>query len=72
MLWVLWNISEKPNAAIAIFQKGEFIISYSEDKDTSGKYDAMAQSRPFYFSSTESLVKDFDYRKGKISKPLNQ
>ena len=71
-LLVLWNINEKPNAAIAIFQKGEFIINYSQDKDTSGKYDAMAQSRPFYFSGTKSLVKDFDYRKGKISKMLKQ
>lgn len=69
-LLVLWNMNEKPNAAMAIFQKGEFIINYSEDKDTSGRYDAMAQSRPFYFSGTESLFKDFDYRKGKISKML--
>lgn len=72
VLLVLWNMNQKPDAAVAMFQKGEFVINYSEGKDTSGKYDAMAQSKPFYFSGAESLVKDFDYRKGKISKMLKQ
>ncbi|HEX8141297.1 MAG TPA: hypothetical protein VF553_01800 [Pyrinomonadaceae bacterium] len=72
VLLVLWNMNQKPHATVAMFQKGEFIINYSEDKDASGKYDAMAQGQPFYFSGTERLVKDFDYRKGKISKMVKQ
>jgi hypothetical protein len=71
VLLVIWNMNEKPNTSVSMFQKGDFVISYSSAKDSSGKYDGMAQGKPFYFSGRENLVLDFDYRKGNISKSIS-
>jgi hypothetical protein len=68
LLIVIWDMKDKPQATASVFQKGDFVISYSSTKDKSGKYDGMAQGKPFYFPGKENFGLDFDYRKGSISK----
>jgi hypothetical protein len=56
----LWNITETPNSAMSLFKEGRWGVIYDKRKDTTGKYDAMAQDVPFYYSDKYDAVRDFD------------
>jgi tetratricopeptide (TPR) repeat protein len=55
----LWNISQKPKEAQAIFEQNGFGIIYNSAKDIQKKYDSMAQGKPFYFSGKGDI--DINY-----------
>jgi hypothetical protein len=59
----LWTIDEKPRSAFSLFKQGGWAVIYDSGKDTSGKYDAMAQDVPFYYSNQDDAVRDFDTRR---------
>lgn len=60
---VSWNLKEKLEKPIMVFQKGDFTISYFEG----AKYNAVATGKVFYLSASENITKDFDYTKGEIT-----
>jgi hypothetical protein len=55
----LWNISEKPSLAQSFFKEGHWGILYAGRKDSTGKYDTMAQDFPFYYSGKDDAARDF-------------
>jgi hypothetical protein len=56
----LWNIADKPSHPMASFKEGDWFVAYAGQKDSTGKYDTMAQGRPFYSAGREDAVKDFE------------
>jgi hypothetical protein len=58
----LWSIREKPSHAPSAFRQGSWGVMYAGHTDSTGKYDTMAQDKPFHVSSTEELTRDFDTR----------
>jgi hypothetical protein len=62
-LAVSWNTKEKFKKPILLFKKGDFVITYYEG----AQYNAVSTSRPFYYSGTEIITKDFDFTKGVIT-----
>lgn len=62
LIHFLWNIAGKPRDAESCFKQGNWIVLYARHKDTTGKYDTMAEDRPFYFSATRDTVRNFDNR----------
>jgi hypothetical protein len=52
----LWNIREKPSQWISMTKDQQFAILYAGHKDETGRYDTMAQSRPFEFSGKQDVV----------------
>jgi len=56
----LWNLSEKPKHPETVFKEGQWWIVYAGRKDSTGKYDTMAQDSPLYYSGYEDVVRDFD------------
>jgi len=56
----LWNISEKPSQAQSLFKEGHWGIIYAGEKDSTGKYDTMAQDFPFYYSGRDDVARDFE------------
>jgi hypothetical protein len=68
-LVVSWNTNEKFKKPVLAFKKGDIVVTYYEG----APYNAVATGKPFYFSGTESVTKDFDFTKGVITNetPLN-
>ena len=58
----LWNIRKKPSHAPSGFKEGHWVVMYAGYKDSTGKYDTMAQDKPLHFSGSEALTRDFDAR----------
>jgi hypothetical protein len=56
----LWNISEKPSSAPSLFKEGHWGVMYAGEKDSTGKYDTMAQDPPFYYSGRNDAARDFE------------
>ena len=56
----LWNISEKPSPAQSLFKEGQWGVVYAGRKDSTGKYDTMAQDVPFYYSGKDDAARDFE------------
>ena len=56
----LWNMSEKPSSAQSLFKEGRWGVIYAGRKDTTGKYDTMAQDFPFYYSGANDAARDFE------------
>ncbi len=56
----LWNISEKPSPSQSLFKEGRWGVVYAGRKDSSGKYDTMAQGFPFYYSGKDDAAMDFE------------
>jgi len=54
----LWNIGKKPTHAETSFLQGRWVVMYAGHKDSSGKYDTMAQDGSFFFSGREDSVRD--------------
>ena len=54
----LWNIGKKPSQSM--FSQGRWTVMYSSQKDSTGRFDTMAQDIPFYFSAKEDATRDFD------------
>src|SRR5882724_1224471 len=46
----LWNIGKKPSPSMSSFNQGRWTVMYAGHKDSTGRYDSMAQDTPFYFS----------------------
>lgn len=56
----LWNIAEKPKSFPPYFaREGTWGVMYAGHKDSSGKYDTMAQDVPFEFSGSGDVIRDF-------------
>ena len=64
----LWNIGKKPNQTM--FSLGPWTVMYAGHKDSTGKYDTMAQDIPFYFSAKEDVTRDFNMPVAQQPKPL--
>jgi hypothetical protein len=64
----LWNIGKKPSQSM--FRQGQWTVMYAGQKDSTGKYDTMAQDIPFYFSGKEDVTRDFDMPVAQQPKPL--
>jgi len=64
----LWNIGKKP--AQPMFSQGPWTVMYAGQKDSTGRYDTMAQDIPFYFSAKEDATRDFDSPVAQQPKPL--
>src|SRR6516165_3399513 len=45
----LWNVGKKPGQSM--FSQGQWTVMYAGHKDSNGRYDTMAQDKPFYFSA---------------------
>ena len=56
----LWNISEKSRPSQSLFKEGHWGVMYAGRKDSTGKYDTMAQDIPFYHSGKSDTARDFD------------
>ena len=56
----LWNISEKPSLANSLFKEGSWGVVYAGHRDSTGKYDTMAQDSPFYYSGKDDAPRDFE------------
>ena len=56
----LWNISEKLCSAESLFKEGHWGIMYAGEKDSTGKYDTMAQDCPSYYSGRDDGARDFE------------
>jgi hypothetical protein len=65
----LWNVGEKPRAPQTAFKRGTWSLIYAGYKDTSGRYDAMAQETAFYFGASEDAVHDCDVRWNEVERP---
>ena len=63
----LWNIGKKPNQTM--FSQG-WTVMYGGHKDSTGKYDTMAQDIPSYFSAKEDATRNFDVPVAQLPKPL--
>lgn len=66
----LWNISKKPSRSMYSFNQGRWTVVYAGHKDSTGRYDTMAQDTPFYFSAKEDITRDFDVSVAQEPKPL--
>jgi hypothetical protein len=55
----LWSIGKKPSQPSG-FKEGRWAVMFAGHKDSSGKYDTMAQDSAFYFSAKEDVIRDFD------------
>src|SRR5215467_745098 len=64
----LWNIGKKPSQSM--FNQGRWTVMYAGQKDSTGRYDTMAQDIPFYFSAKEDAKRDFDMPVAQQPKPL--
>lgn len=58
----LWNIAEKPKRFPDSTKEGSWLVMYAGYKDSTGKYDTMAQDVPFNFSGKEDVIRDFSGR----------
>jgi len=58
----LWNIAEKPKRFPDVTKEGTWGVMYAGYKDSTGKYDTMAQDRPFYFAGAQDAIRDFSGR----------
>jgi hypothetical protein len=56
----LWNITEKPSPAQSLFKEGHWGVVYAGRKDSTGKYDTMAQDFPVYYSCKEVPPRNFE------------
>lgn len=66
----LWNIGKKPSQSMYSFSQGQWTVMYAGHKDSTGRYDSMAQDTPFYFSAKEDITRDFDIPVAQQPKPL--
>jgi len=67
----LWNIAKKPSpSSMYSFNQGRWTVIYAGHKDSTGRYDSMAQDTPFYFSAKEDISRDFDIPVAQQPKPL--
>lgn len=66
----LWNIGKKPSQSMDSFSQGRWTVIYAGHRDSTGRYDAMAQDTPFYFSAKEGVTRDFDMPVAQEPKPL--
>jgi len=57
----LWNIAKKPTRFPDSTKEGSWLVMYAGYKDSTGKYDTMAQDVPFRFSGTEDAIRDFGH-----------
>jgi hypothetical protein len=57
----LWNIAKKPKRFPDSEKEGSWLVMYAGYKDSTGKYDTMAQDVPFRFLGTEDVIRDFGY-----------
>ena len=64
----LWNIGKKPSQSM--FNQGQWTVMYAGHKDSTGRYDTMAQDTPFYFSAREDVTRDFVMSAAQQLKPL--
>jgi hypothetical protein len=64
----LWNIGKKPSQSM--FNQGQWAVMYAGHKDSTGRYDALAQDTPFYFSANEDVTRDFDVPVAQQPKPF--
>ena len=64
----LWNIGKKPSQSR--FNQGQWTVMYAGHKDSTGRYDTMAQDTPFYFSAREDVTRDFVMSAAQQLKPL--
>jgi hypothetical protein len=65
----LWDVGEKPRTPQTAFKRGPWTVMYAGHKDTSGRYDAMAQETAFYFAASEDAVHDCDVRLNEVERP---
>jgi hypothetical protein len=54
----LWDIGKKPTHPETAFVQGRWVVMYAGRKDSSGKYDTMAQDGPFFFNGQVDSVRD--------------
>jgi len=66
----LWNIGKKPSQSV--FIQGQWTVAYAGHKDSTGRYDTMAQDAPFYFSAKEDVTRNFDLPVPEPPKPLRE
>jgi hypothetical protein len=66
----LWNIGKKPSPSMYSFNQGRWTVMYAGHKDSTGRYDSMAQDTPFHFSAKEDMTRDFDIPVAQQPKPL--
>jgi hypothetical protein len=59
----LWSINDKPSHPMTSFKEGDWFVEYAGSKDSTGKYDTMAQGRPFYSSGKEDAVRNFEKKR---------
>jgi hypothetical protein len=69
VLHFLWDIQPKP-AQPCSFTVNTWTAGFEGKKDLTGKYDAMAQGAPVFFSGTGDVFQDFDYR-GPSDRPIS-
>jgi hypothetical protein len=55
----LWNPATKPKQFPASTEDGSWRVTYAGYKDSTGKYDSMAQDSPFYLDATKGAIRDF-------------
>jgi hypothetical protein len=56
----LWNIKEKPSPYPASFVEGNWRAVYAGHKDSTGKYDSMAQDRAIFVAPGSEIQRNFD------------
>ena len=66
----LWNIATKPSSSMHMFNQGQWVVMYAGQKDSTGRYDTMAQDAPFYLSATADAIRNFDIPAAQEPKPL--
>jgi hypothetical protein len=66
----LWNMAKKPSPSMYSFSEGRWTVIYAGHKDSTGRYDSMAQDTAFYFSANEEMTRDFDIPVAQQPKPL--
>ena len=59
----LWSTGKTPSQSPSLFKEGRWVVVYAGHKDSTGKYDTMAQDSPFYFSAKEDVIRDFHTRR---------
>jgi hypothetical protein len=56
----LWNAGTKSKPFPTSTEEGRWRVMYAGHKDSTGKYDSMAQDRPLYFDATNEAIRDFE------------
>ena len=56
----LWSITDKPNHPMTTFKEDGWFIQYAGRKDSTGRFDTMAQGKPFYYSGKEDAAINFE------------